>query len=327
MKKKSGHVLDTIYLILLLIATIATISLEIVFSGPQSTKLETSLFSILQFICSLGFSWFLARLSLGDEFQRSQRQFAISAYRRIIEINNAVNRLITRSTTNKDDFDTTHELDVINEIGIGIRESIRSSISDWADIIGNEIKAVEKIQLIREQQTIEQQMEGFPVGAKSQSQENESNRAIEQLLSTLPSSLKIVADDIGRDYSSRREKGRKRLLREVKEKGYIEVEGFHESPDFETDIYNFKEGDILHVRTGDDKGSRIGVIIAYDDNGSSVGVIVNKLSGIAESYSDAAHILFDYLRRSQSDVQIMSIERGKCKDEQHYFIAKILDPC
>jgi hypothetical protein len=43
---------------------------------------------------------------------------------------------------------TDHELDVITEIGIGIRESIRSSISDWADIIGDEIETVEKIQMI-----------------------------------------------------------------------------------------------------------------------------------------------------------------------------------
>jgi hypothetical protein len=327
MNKKGTNNLDVIILVLLLVATIATIILQILFSSPTSTKVETSLFSILQFIFSLAFSWVLARISLRSEFQESQKKFAISAYRRIIEINNAVNRLISRTTSHmgKVENSTDHELDVITEIGIGIRESIRSSISDWADIIGDEIETVNKIQTIREKQSLENLN---PAAFETdENQPDENDAVVEKLISTLPKSLKISADEFRSDYMSRIHRGVITLRREEKRKGYIELRGFSESS-FDKDICNFKAGDILQVRIGDDNENRIGVLIAYDDEGNSVGVMTNKMGGIAQGYSDAADMLIRYLGKSIFRIEILDIDSSKEKqeDERHYFTAKILEP-
>ena len=239
MNKKGANILDVVVSILLLIATVATIILQILFSSPTSTKIETSLFSILQFVFSLAFSWVLARVSLRSEFQESQKKFAISAYRKIIEINNAVNRLISRTTSHmgKVENSTDHELDVITEIGVGIRESIRSSISDWADIIGDEIETVEKIQMIREKQSLEDLHATSP--KTDTNQPDESDAAVEKLISTLPKSLKITADDFRNDYMSKINRGRMKLRREEKKKGYVELQGFYESS-LDKDVCDFK---------------------------------------------------------------------------------------
>lgn len=324
MYKKGTSRIDVVLAILLLIATIATIILQILFSSPTSTKVETSLFSVLQFVFSLAFSWLLARISLRSEFQESQKKFAISAYRRIIEINNAVNRLINRTTSHmgKAEDDTHHELDVITEIGIGIRESIRSSISDWADIIGEEIETVEKIQKIREKQELEK----FN-NVSLESSENLPDRnevVVEELISTLPSSLKITADELRDDYASRINRGKAKLKREEKRKGYVEVKGFYESP-LDRDIYDFNEGDILQVRIGDDNDSRVGALIAYDNENNSVGIIVNKMTTIAQSYFDAVDILIHYLGRSTFRIEILDIDRSNEIHGRHYFTGKILD--
>jgi len=326
MNKKDASNLDVILSILFLIATIATIILQILFSSPTSTKVETSLFSVLQFVFSLAFTWVLARVSLRSEFQESQKKFAISAYRRIIEINNAVNRLISRTTSHMEKVEngTAHELDVITEIGIGIRESIRSSISDWADIIGDEIETVEKIQMIREKQSMEN-LNATSLKTDA-TQPNENDAVIEKLISTLPQSLKITADEFSNDYMSRIHQGKLRLKREEKKKGYVELPGFSESS-FDKDICDFKIGDILQVRIGDDNENRVGALIAYDNEGNSVGVMINKMGGFAQSYLDAVDMLIHYLGKSVFRIEILDIDicKEKLKDERHYFTAKILD--
>lgn len=321
MNKKGLGNLDTIVSILLLVATLATIILQIVLSGPTSTKLETSLFSILQFIFSLAFSWILARFSLRSEFLESQKKFAISAYRRIIEISNAVNRLIDRTSTHmeKAEDETNHELDVITEIGVGIRESIRSSISDWADIIGDEIETVEKIQMIREKQSIEN-----AGNALSKSDKNESDETVEKLKSKLPKSLKITADELV-NTEARDDRGKRDLRREERKNGYIELNGFYEAKSLDKDIFDFKEGDKLQVRIGDDNDKRVGTLIAYDNKGNSVGIILNKVP-VSATYYEGVNILIHYLKTSTFQIEILHIDRSKENGQRHDFVAKVLKP-
>jgi hypothetical protein len=149
----------------------------------------------------------------------------------------------------------------------------------------------------------------------------DEDEIIEELLSLLPQSLKITADK----RSSKRPSKyfRKQRLREEEErKGFIELEGFSESG-FESDIYNYAEGDILSVRIGD-VGSRIGALVAYDSQDRSVGLITNKLSETSVSYIDGIHFLMIYVGRSEFDIEILSIERGQEESKRHYFTAKIL---
>ena len=72
-----------------------TLILEIYWSGGKITRTETTLFGVLQFIFAVTFAWFLARSSSEREFQQRQKNFAISAYRRIREISRAAERMLT----------------------------------------------------------------------------------------------------------------------------------------------------------------------------------------------------------------------------------------
>lgn len=326
MKPKRSLRLDAILSVLLLVATVITILLEIFLSGSTTTRLEISLFSILQFLFSLSFTWVIARMSLREEFQQSQRKFAISAYRRIIEIRNGADRLIARATAQTGDTSTPerHGLDIVTEIGIGIRETIRSSISDWADIIGDEIEAVEKIQIIREQQAQKERVDELDAGATDESQE-ESNAAIEKLLSELPLPLRVAALEKSDSFMNRVKKARSMLKREKAKTGHIEVKGFSEKDAVDSDIYSYTEGDILHVKTGDDNKTRIGALIAYNDAGQSVGIIVNMFPELSYDYQDAAGLLFECLGRSQFSIQLLRIDRETGEHQRHYFTGKVLD--
>src|SRR6476646_7497739 len=59
-------------------------------TGPTTTKLETSLFSTLQFLLTAGFSWFSSRAVSRADFETSLKRFAISAYRRIADVEHII---------------------------------------------------------------------------------------------------------------------------------------------------------------------------------------------------------------------------------------------
>ncbi len=123
---------STRLLSLLGIALIATLILEIARSGGM-TKTEVTLFGILQFVFALTFAWILSKVSNKREFEEGQRKFAIAAYRRVREIERMIDRLLMRSSTKGGtDTEISHEVEVIKQIGIGIQDTVRSSISDWA---------------------------------------------------------------------------------------------------------------------------------------------------------------------------------------------------
>src|ERR1700674_5647431 len=61
--------------------------------GAHTTATETFLFNSLQFILTAGFAWFSTRAISRIEFEQSLKKFAISAYRRIDDVEKMVDRL------------------------------------------------------------------------------------------------------------------------------------------------------------------------------------------------------------------------------------------
>jgi hypothetical protein len=61
--------------------------------GAHSTATETLLFNGLQFILTSAFAWFSTRAISRMEFEESLKKFAISAHRRITDIERMVDRL------------------------------------------------------------------------------------------------------------------------------------------------------------------------------------------------------------------------------------------
>ncbi|HEY7770496.1 MAG TPA: hypothetical protein VIB55_20200, partial [Longimicrobium sp.] len=131
-----------------------TLVAQVISARGTPTTLETALFSVLQFVFSLAFAWILTRIAAREEFVASQKAFAIAAYRRINEIDEGVGRLIARANAQARAAspELLRELDVTIAIALGVRASIKSSIADWGDVIGDEITTIKRIEEIQDQQ-------------------------------------------------------------------------------------------------------------------------------------------------------------------------------
>jgi hypothetical protein len=294
--------LDIISAIILFILTVVVITLQILYSGPNTTKLETSLFSILQFILSLAFSWLIARISLLGEFRKSQKSFAVAAFRRILEINSAIERLLSRVSIRKGfKTETKQELDIIYEIGLGIRESINSSISDWRDIIGDEIETVTRIRELQEQKRIQNREEYL------ENRFEQINEEINVLKSSLPASLRGTTDTrLNVDFYEKLANAYIILSNDLEELGYISLGG-HCDEDFETKIANYAIADRFTVHLGN-VGERRMALIAFDSENIPVGVILNRFSEFA-TYHEATSLLLNLIGKAEFEVELMSISK------------------
>lgn len=318
MKTKKSN-LNTIFTVIFGILAIGIILIEIATVNDKTTKLETSLFNLLQVIFSIGFSWLLTRTSMKDEFIASQKKFAVSAFRRINEIDLGVHRLRKRLRLriSASSHDTHHELEVIEAIASGVHDSIQSSKADWSEIIGEEIDTLEKIQELQGDRTL--LMGELPIIQDISAQDTSirHEQKIEGLINSLPYSLQAVAR------AKRRETLDdliKKLESEHDKKGFVELEGFWDTT-FEKDVRTFLPGNSLTCRIGN-AGKRIGAMIAYDDASRSVGVIINNLGC---RYSHFKEAILQYVGKSEFSIELIEIENnGYSVTDRHYFKAKVV---
>ena len=151
--KTRNITLDVIAIIILGILTIIVVGLQVFTLGVESTKLESGLFNVIQLILSLGFSWLLTRVVTRSEFQESLERFAISAYRRIRDIDTSLSRMKSEIIRMRSSYPQSeiHELDVINIIASNMTDTVKSSIADWTEVIGDKLQAEQRIIKLEEQ--------------------------------------------------------------------------------------------------------------------------------------------------------------------------------
>lgn len=327
------------FALLLGVLTAATIILRMTTSNAETTALETSLFSILQFLFSIGFAWVLAQIVSRNEFIRSQRNFAVAAYRRIKEIEKGIERLLSRANYQMkviSNQETLRELEVILALASGIQESIKSSIADWGDVIGEEIGTLQKIEEI---ETEREDLFSAPhllepsaqIRIREQTETilerlDANQETLNRLVLSLPRSLQLQVSSFraesplrGRDIDSQVQM----LVRKKEEKGYIELSGFWD-PSFERDVHEFSVGDRLLVGVYT-VGARTNALIAKDDSGSSVGVITNSL-GLGLNYEKFTAVIIEYVGKRNFYVEITEMKDLKAPPHDRlYFKAKIVD--
>ena len=309
--------------LILLILVIVIIILEIYTSSIRElSQLELALFIIMQFIFSISFAYLLSRTASKQEFFESQKKFAMAAYRRIYEIDKAIERLLSRISHQMHfvSNQTGQELELISEIGKGIRETIKSSIADWMDIIGEEIETIEKIQTIKEDlnKKFEQRLDKISKFTYKKNYDEKVNQEIDKLISSLPKEMKSLAKEIEAYY----QKSFDMLDEELKKWNSIELECLWEPP-MEKGIYNYKEGDVLHVRLGD-VGEKIGVLIVYDSEGHALGVAINMLPFTTRSYHDFVSQFISYLGTSEFDVKVAFIPTVNNETKMHAFRVHVI---
>ena len=86
-KKTSSEIMFFIILCLLLIISIV---LLFVIDQTEATRIELSLIYLIQFVSTIGITYLISRDSLKREFEDSNKNFARSSYRRIVDIKDSL---------------------------------------------------------------------------------------------------------------------------------------------------------------------------------------------------------------------------------------------
>lgn len=258
MSTSQPTLLEKVALWLLAILVVVAIGLQLWNAQSDPTPLEVGLFSVLQFVFAIGFAWILSRFSSYGQFAERQRAFAIAAYRRIKEIDKAVDRVIARTSARVKDgsSEATLDLEVLGEIAKGIKESIVSSTADWADIIGAEIETVERIEAIRME---EARLLGKAAREGTQKRDLQTDAILQQLelqrtelaalIASLPHSLRLIAEE-----DNWRTQERTRMLDQLEKEwehhGGLVLEGFWD-PTFEKDVRQLSLGETVTISQAD----------------------------------------------------------------------------
>lgn len=314
------------FAVLLGILAAGTLTTQVLTAGPKTTATETALFSVLQFVFSVAFAWLLTGISARRDFTESQKAFAIAAYRRINEIDEGVERLISRAQNQIQGAppDLRHELEVVIAIAIGVRSSIKSSVADWGDVIGDEISTINRIERIQDQQiqlAVSPTPEVPTAASRAEADDlreqlEKSNEQISQLLATLPPALRVLADKPKRPKDPV-EAHLDRLRAEADETSTIRLRGFWD-PTLERDVRSMNIGDQLTIKIGT-VGSRALAVCARDQSDKTVGIIINNGAGPYYVFRES---LIRYFDSTSVPLQIVSIDARNVGD-RHYFEAVV----
>lgn len=325
MKKINGRDSYLIAAIILGILGVLTVILEIVSSGSETTRTETTLFGILEFVFSVGFAWMLARTTFRKEFEEHQKSFAVAAYRRIREIERTMSRLLSRTKSKiRDSSDELkNELEVIQEIAVGVCDTARSSIGDWSDIIGDEISTIDKIEELRSrEQQLLKEPDILDLKTTSLNQEEiksdisieiqDLERLQQDLIDSLPSTLKFTTKE-ERDIERPSRQLFDLLQRDYKKDGYIEFDGFWESESgFDGQFSEITPENKLNVRIGD-ASRRQSIFLVLDSSEKPIGMLIYKyrFTGPSCDYGEFMSAVVRTLQQSEFTIQITSVAEQK----------------
>ena len=146
-KPKKKYSFELIAAIIMGIIAIICFVSQIYFITPKTTQLETVLINLLELFLTIGFAWFSSRAISKKEFESSIKQFAISAYRRILDIDKMLGSLQQELLVMKTNIPANEylNLQVIGAIVSDTIQVVKSSMDDWTDVIGPEIIYIQNI--------------------------------------------------------------------------------------------------------------------------------------------------------------------------------------
>jgi hypothetical protein len=131
------------------------------------------------------------------EFEQSLKKFAISAYRRIDDIERMVDRLQheVRQMVSEAPKGEATNLRIVDAIIADTGQVVRSSISDWGDVIGEELLAVERIRRLEREKELLKKDDASPriTGELSEALEK-IELSIAKIESTLPAQLQLARE-------------------------------------------------------------------------------------------------------------------------------------
>ncbi len=316
---------------LILIVLIIAITLIVFFQidGAQSaSKTESTLFNVIQFVFSIVFAWLLSAFIGESQFVESQRKFAIGAFRRIKEIERSINRTQKYVEYMESGADELIKCKVVAVKGglSSMQDTVRSSIADWSDIIGDEIhiaNEIVKLKKIREESS-DTQARGE--GDSSSSSELARARKLAQLAESLP---KELANDLDIEEVDPVDEVVSDLVQEWRENQETNLRCFWEiDSGFGSDLSGLKEGDRVFVAHGMTE-SRRGALMLVNDSDVQIAVVTNGsicgydefVEGMEEFYGRS--FIPKIFGGSPPTAIIKNIEEYKHDNERQYLTVAI----
>jgi hypothetical protein len=196
-KPRQGRNIELVVAITLGALAVACFVGQIRSVGAHTTATEIFLFNSLQFILTAGFAWFSTRAVSRIEFEQSLKKFAISAYRRIADIERMVDRLQheVREMISYVPRSEINNLRIVDAIVSDTGQLVRSSISDWGDVIGEELLAIEQIRrLEREKELLQKDESSAKVSPAMEELRKKIEDSIAMIQRTLPARLQLETE-------------------------------------------------------------------------------------------------------------------------------------
>lgn len=284
----------TLLAVLLAVGTVALFIAQIVLTKDASST-ELALINVLQIISSLGASWLVSSHFSEVGFLDSQKKFAIGAFRRIKEIERAIQRaqqLLSSDDSGKEDSPSKN-LRPVMICMLSAQDAVNSSIADWGDIIGDEIhltKEISRLQGLRKNSEKFEREYFNSLKASVKSQE-EIESKINVLRAELPASLRYDSSDIDKaaelaiaDFNN-----------EIDEFGTLELTAAWEPEDsFGAYEGNIEIGKTLYIYRGYTE-ARSNALFVHNEEGVAVAVVFNKFreycDGVAMGYDHFVDLL------------------------------------
>ena len=307
---------------ILVIASIGLVVAQVLNSSSQ-TKLEVSLISALQYICSIGFTWLLSIIVFNSTYKDKQKKFAIGAFRRIKEIERNIKRTqeyIEQSL--KDEEDLKSCLSVAKFSLVNAQDTINSSISDWADIIEDELE-------------ISTQIERLESSSIDNGKDRSANENITQKIAALSKKLPPELRHKVSGERSKIEQVKEAVVflgKKILDDEFIKLGGFWEPrKGFMKDLSGISVGSKVYVARGI-TDTRPEAILIYNEEGESLAVVTNRCSELRAPYdvfADAIDEVFGRTLRPKMfgghpvQAEVIEIQDFDPKSERQYLYVKI----
>ena len=308
---------DGIAAVVLGLGALGCFALQAFSTTSETTRAETALFNALQFVLTSGFAWFSTRAVSRGGFERSLKRFAVGAYRRISDIEQIVRRLQSHIVGMRHDAtgDEAHRLALVGAIAEDALQVVRSSSSDWGDVIGDELLALEDLKrLERERALIEAEPSKVQSEALAEIRQALTSR-IADLQASIPPGLLLETDD--QDASRATRLAADWIAKEhEREGGYrLRVYSGVGYPN-ESDPEAFTSETQLRTARGDDDALDL-----IDQEGARVGRVLNWSSPL--EYLDFARGLEECFGATQIPVRFDGILEKKDDDSGLWYEVQV----
>jgi len=260
---------------------------------PILTAIDAAIFFL-----ALAMGWAVQDIVSRSEYNRSLRQYALSAYRRVTDISGTVTRIAseTRRAILKQPESSPAVLHVIDALADELGSTVRSAIVDWAEVIGEDIRMLARYEQLRSRRKAlspEESPQDSSTAAQSIRRLEEEIAGLRRLLPTPMRTAIDLEEDILPRAGRLSRLVLERLLSEIRETSAVRIlvsSASRLSEQVEMAIaaaapYSFRI----------DTAARSEHLVIYDPRGDDIGVIVNPFQDLGIYEKDYHATLLEVL--------------------------------